>query len=579
MLPLLPIVALHLGCSGLFDTEDTAPDAAAEVVLPVLTITSPERGAFVTSGSAVLVAGRAQAGTHALESLEINDLDVALEDDGSFSYTFTPDAGINVIGVRVEDVGGERAVDGRSVYAQATHDNGATLDGAVRMQLGPDVLDDDSPDLDDLSAILEVVLLDPAVTDVLVGETFETDEGIEVTPTSLSLASASVDLTPANGQLDAVITLHDVWMDYDASYSWLYSSSGSAWMDRIVLTMGIEAEVTASGASADVVDVSATLHGYGLTLDWFPDWLEDDLADWTQETLEDALTDSVRDLAGDTLSETLDAFAVEYSAADGVDLGLELAGIDTDSRGLYLTFDAWVEGSGMALPTGARSLSTAGAGPAFPLSSRPFAVALDDDLMNQIFFAFWASGAVHDMTYGELELAVLVGEPLPPPLGPVETLVIDLGLPPVVGPSGPDSERSFRLGVGELTMDITRDDGVQVLASLNFFADADLSLDADGALEIALDDRPKYVPVEAGILVGPEALDPGDLAALFRLMTPTLVGSLGDFLPAFELPALPLDALGDVDALAGQTLVPSDVDLGLDDGDWTLIEGDLVPGD
>ncbi len=284
-------------------------------------------------------------------------------------------------------------------------------------------------------------------------------------------------------------------------------------------------------------------------------------------------------MAGDTLSETLDAFAVEYEAADGVDLGLELADIETDRNGLYLTFDAWVEGRGMSLPSGARSLATAGSGPDFPLSSRPFAVALDDDLMNQVFFAFWASGAVHDMTYGELELAVLVGEPLPPPLGPVETLIIDLGLPPTIGPSEPDSERPFQLGVGELTMDITRDDGVRTLASLNFAADADLSMDASGGLVIDLDDRPAYVPVEAGVMAYPEALDPGDLASLFRLMTPTLVGSLGGFLPAFELPALPLDALGDVDALSGRSLVPSDVDLGLGSGNWFVIEGDMVPGE
>lgn len=577
MLSLFTLSGLMLGCSGTGDTDD-GPAATEVVVLPVLEITSPERGAFVARGSAVQVSGRAIAGTHPLESLEINDELVPLEDDGSFSWTFTPIAGVNVIGLRVEDTGGERAVDGRSVYAEATHANGATIDAAVRMQLGPEVLDDNASDLDDIASVLALVLLDPSVTDILVGERFVTDDGIEIEPTSLSFQSVEVDLVPARDRLDTTITLHDVWMDFDAVYSF-YSTDGSAWMDRIVLTMGIEAEVMAGGAQADVVDVSATLHGYGLTVDWFPDFLEDELADWTQETLEDALAESVQDMVGDTLGETLDAFAVEYEAAEGVDLGLELAAIDIDAQGLYLTFDASVEGSGMTLPPGAKSLSTSGAGPGFPLSARPFAVALDDDLMNQIFFAFWASGAVHDLTYGELELAVLIGEPLPPPLGPVETLVIDLGLPPMIGPSGPDAERAFALSVGELTMDITRDDGGQTLASLNFSADADLSLDADGALVIALDDRPKFVPVEAGVMVGPEGLDPGDLASLFRLMTPTLVGSLGSFLPAFELPALPLDALGDVPALAGETLVPSDVTLGLVAGDWFLIEGELVPGD
>jgi hypothetical protein len=133
--------------------------------------------------------------------------------------------------------------------------------------------------------------------------------------------------------------------------------------------------------------------------------------------------------------------------------------------------------------------------------------------------------------------------------------------------------------VGELVLDITREDGVKTVASLNFSADADISLDSEGSLVIELDDRPKYVHVEAGILQSPEGLDPGDLASLFRLMTPTLVGSLGDFLPAFGLPALPLDALGDVDALAGETLVPKDVELSQDSHGWFLLEGKLAAGD
>jgi len=569
----LTLSALLVACPS--DTEDEpGPEGVEAVVLPQLSVTSPERGAFYGVGTAVRVKGQAIAGTYPLAVLTVDGEEVDFDDQGRFEVLIDPIPGVNRVGLRIEDEGDERAVDGRSFYAAARHENGETIAEAVRMQLGPEVLDDDTSDLDDLSAILEVVLLDPAVSDVLVGETFVTEDGIEIEPTYVAFGSAAVDLSPAVDRLDAVITLYDVWMDFNTSYSF-YSTTGSAWMSSIVLTMGIEAEVTPSGAEADVVDVDATLYGYGLTVDWFPDWLEDELADWTKESLEDSLGGSVEDMAGEMLSETLDAFAVEYSAADGVDLGLELAGIDSDRQGLYLTFDAWVEGSGMALPSGAASLTTSGAVPSFPLSSRPFAVALDDDLLNQVFFAFWASGAVHDMTYGPVELAVLVGEALPPPLGPVEQVVIDLGLPPVVAAGS--GERPFVMSVGELTLDITRDDGERTAASLNFSADADLTLADDGSLVLELDDRPKYVPVDVGMTAWPEPLDPGDLASLFRLMTPTLVGSLGDFLPSFGLPPLPLDALGDVAALEGEALVPGDVALSLDDQGWFLLEGELVP--
>ncbi len=546
------------------------------VELPVLAVTSPDRGAFFPSGAMVQVAGTASRGTHALQRLLVNGEEIPLEGDGSFSVMLTPDPGVNVLGLRLEDVGGERTVDGRAFYAEASHDSGDTIQDAVWMQLGPELLDDDQPDLDDLSGVLEVVLLDPAVADTLVGERFVTEDGIELEPTALSIQGADVDLTPANGRINAEITLHDVWMDFNAAYSF-YSTTGSAWMDQIVLTMGIEAQVSGRGVQAEVVDAEATLVGYGLTVDWFPDWLEDDLADWTKETLEESLVDSVQDMAGEALGGVLSAFAVQYEVAEGVELGLELSGISSDRDGLYMTFDAWSKGSGLSLPSGAGSLGTSASGPEFPLSDRPFAVALDDDLVNQVFFAFWASGAVDHLTYGVLELAFLVGEPLPPPLGPVAQVVIDLGMPPSVHAG--EGELPFVVRLGELTMDITREDGVRTMASLNFAADADVALDDEGALVVTLDDRPKYVPVEAGILESPEGLDPGDLASLFRLMTPTLVGSMSDLIPSFQLPPLPLDAMGDIDALEGATMVGSDATLGLESGGWFLLEADLVAGD
>ena len=62
-------------------------------------------------------------------------------------------------------------------------------------------------------------------------------------------------------------------------------------------------------------------------------------------------------------------------------------------------------------------------------------------------------------------------------------------------------------------------------------------------------------------------------------MTPTLVGSMSDLIPSFQLPPLPLDAMGDIDALEGATMVGSDATLGLESGGWFLLEADLVAGD
>ena len=95
------------------DTTEPVP----VVVIPTLAVSSPERGSFVDAGS-VKLAGSAGQGSAALDGLTLNGATaISLGSDGAFSAPIGLSPGINIFGLRLEDAGGERAVDGRAVYA------------------------------------------------------------------------------------------------------------------------------------------------------------------------------------------------------------------------------------------------------------------------------------------------------------------------------------------------------------------------------------------------------------------------------------------------------------------------------
>ena len=81
--------------------------------------------------------------------------------------------------------------------------------------------------------------------------------------------------------------------------------------------------------------------------------------------------------------------------------------------------------------------------------------------------------------------------------------------------------------------------------------------------------------LEIGVIQAPAGLDPGDLAALVRLMVPPLLGNASAFLPAFPTPELPVGDLLGVDALSGVSWSLQDPAIVLDGGGWLVLTGTM----
>ena len=554
-----------LGCNR---DDPVAPDDEVEVVvLPTLEVVGPLRGSFWPSGSRVLVQGTVTAGTHPLSALTINGQPVTWDEEGWFSAEINATPGINLLGVRLEDHGGERAVDGRSFHYAGDHELGATVEDAVWMRLGPTLLDDDEATPDDLAAIAERLVEDPSIADSFLGTRIEEDD-YELEIRDIDWSGVEVDLTPRDEALWADVLLSDVRLDFDVFgvgwYDWI-STSGYVTADTVL----IQTDLSPNGTAVEVTSVDAVIEGFELEIEWVP--FDDLLADSARTSLEDNLRSIISETAGALVSDYLEAFAVTVQPFEGVELSLSLAGVQVSSQGLELTMDGTVRALGdVELPVDAGSLTAPGERDWDP--TEPFAVALDDDLVNALLFAMWAGGGLGFQFDGDA-LGALTGAPLPPPLGPVQQAAMSLGLPPVLVPASSE-EHDLTLSLGELTIDLLREDGERLTASVNTAAGGWLE-QSGTELVITLDDRPRNVAVEVGMLASPEALDPGDLASLFRLTTPTLLGSAGSFLPGIPLPGVPLDLFADHPDLKGKELYAKDAEVTFQDSGWLTVAGDV----
>ncbi len=571
----LPLLLALAACQGSRTDGPRLEDPETEPgtpVLPVLRIDSPARAAFMGQQE-VLLRGQVTAGSAPLVSLEVSDQAVSWDPTGAVTQRWEPVEGLNILGSRLEDEDDERAVDGRAFIWGPTHATGTTLPGALRVLLGPD--------LSELSDIVALVMSDSSLASGFVGTTIQSDY-VDITPTAIGWSGADVELTPGNGALQGEFVLHDLWMDYTADVIGWFEVDGSAWMNSLTLDATVQLSIRNGQVQATTQDVTASLSGFGLEMDWVPSFAEEWIADWAADYLSESLEEQLASTLEELLPEYLDGLAMDYAFGDGVPINFSAAvsGLEVTSGGIRLEMDVstWSQAA-IQLPEGAGSLDTTEAAPAWSeIAGGSFGLLVDDDLVNQLLYAFWTSGALSSLQIGNLELAVLMGEQMDPPLGPVESVTIDFQLPPVIQPAVQD-DMDFNLGIGELRLAFLREDGVLHDFSVNASTGSTASIepvDGEDQVVMALDSRPAYVQVEVGTISYDPNLDPGDLAALVRLIVPPLLGRSSDFMPGIAVPALELGELSDMDALQGVSLQFRDPEISMTAEGWIALEGEFT---
>ncbi len=556
------------------EPETPVTEVPPSPVLPVLMVTEPARAAWSTGPVNVL--GSTVAGTGALDSLTVHDVPLSLDATGGFESIIDPPPGIVLVSSRLNDALGERAVDARAVHVGPVRPPGDAIEGAVYLELGRELLDDNDPAPDDVAAVLERLLTDSAFADGLAGQTFGTR--VPITLRGLHVAAADVDIEPNDGELAVYIELSDLRMDFTAVAGGSDIIGNTTTEEaEIEVVFGIEAG--AQGLVVELSTVSVGLRGFEWETDVLPSSVENIFAATVRTAQEQAFLGALQTQVPEVIRTLLEGFAFEFAVGDSLSLqvDLDIGDLQVTPDSLVMRLDASVETpSGMPLPVGAGSLHTSGAPPPFPSGDwRPVHLAIDDDFLNQLLFATWHSGVLSDLVLSGTELLLLTGEDLPPPLGPVEQITVNLQLPPVLSPSlDLDGSGLFSadLTIGGLVLDIERQDGERVQTSLGVRAGVELGVAGSG-IDLALDNRPTAMVVQAGMMTYPEALDPGDLASLFRLSAPGLVGGALDFLPALPTPSVDLGALSSASSLQGVVWTMTEAEVEMQESGWLVLSG------
>jgi len=557
------------------DTGDVGTETAApRLVPPTLAVDSPARGAFFAD--TVVFSGQALAGDGALDALTLNNDAIALDTDGRFSVALTPPPGLLVLGSRLTAADGGRAVDGRAVQVGPVRPPGDRVPRAVRVELGRAFLDNDTPANDDLASVIQVMLRDPSFGAQLAAAPM-TASGVTVQLRNVQIGDAAVDISPATGVMHLDLTLSNVNAGYDAT-SPVLDTPGTLHMDVMQLQLDVEVHPLAIGVEVTVPYAQASIQGFSWTADSLPSFLTSLLEGVVQGVVEDKMTEQGRTLVQAMVADTLNAFTQEIVYGDNGEVVVAVAVADAEAHpgGLVLWLDGLVRASsaGVHLPPGGGSLRTDAPLPAWPVvTTHSMTVVVDDDLVNQALFAAWHAGMLTDLRYTGAELRDLTGADLPEPLGPAASAVLGLQLPPVITP--PTGDGGVDIGLGELWLQVERQDGQHVDASLNLRLEAELVV-TDTSLRLAIDNRPSHVGVDVGMMAWPEALDPGDLAGLFRLSAPALVRESSAIAPPFELPGIPLSDLVSAPSLAGETWRLTNVDHHLDAGGALVLSGDIT---
>jgi len=579
------LIPLAIGCGTSSEPETTESPGgntslSAEDVegLPVLTVEFPERGAFDPAGSGA-VRGRVDAGQSSVQALTINGQAFDVEGTGRFEALAGWTPGIQILSTRVETEGGERAVDGRAFHAGPVHDVGDWIPGAIRMEIDGEVLDDDDADPDDIAGLLELALEDRSLLDGLVGVPIDVGAAV-ITPTSLSYGRAHIDVAPGDGFLDGVVSLDAMASDFELAgvdwYSWL-STSGSA--SASSADIGIKMTVDSAGGTVrcEATEIDVVINGFEVSVDVVPDFLEGSISGLVEDYIVEAVKDVVIDEIIPRAEDLLSGFAIGTTFDDAdLEMELRLAEVEVANSGIRFEVDARVEATdGIQLPPNAGSLDTAGVPTSWPESKdQPFWAAIDDDLLNQLAFAFWHSGVTKDIELDAILLGAMTGGPLPPPLGPAETVTMTLNLPPVMTPTEQD-DWAAQLAIGEWNIAFNRTDGEVLEFSVNTRAHVQATVDDDGEIAVSVDSRPAQLEQAVGVLQAPEALDPGDLAALIRLLIPPLLSNTASFAPDVPIPEIPLDEFMSVPATEGKKVRVSDPTIKLEENGWMLLQAGI----
>ena len=559
-----------------FTAEDAGQTVTAGPVTvdgagPLVTLTSPARGAWI-DGDAVTVEGVVADAVSGVGSLTLNEEEVTLAKDGSFSHALDLTAGPNLLSFAAVDLDGNASDAIIGVIAGAFSED--VLEAGIEAHLNQDGLD----------AIAEVLVDEFDISAIESGMTSANPIAtaslgcvdVEVDVDGLVLDTPTAEVTPSTSGLSLLLTAADLDIDLGIDVDlcgWSSSStSGELTADQVDIEVELSLEVDSPGDVEVNIDqttvtftsydedfgtLSSLLSTFGYTLS--------DLGIDTEAIVEEALVDAIEDAVPGALEDALESVSIDSTLAlidAEADLSARIGDLTTSSDGLTLLLDAKVSGGATHadVPKHPGSLILGGDAPDYATTPGLY-LGLSLDVLNRTLEQLWSAGGVHTtLTSDELGLeAAIVGLVFPDNTELV--LILYPQLPPILTPSA--GKTPMTLDIPELQVEIWGDADPSMpltTAAIHLTAGATPAVSTS---EIALEISDAELTLD---IISESAETVGADEALEGLLSVATGGLAESLLPeiAFELPSM-----------GGFELSPQSIEAAGDDGDWIAVGADL----
>ena len=533
---------------------------------PTVEIDEPERGGW-SEASTGTVSGSVGDEWSGVTRLTVNDSEVSVAGDGSFTTTVDYDFGLNILETSAIDGDDNVSTDTRSVLQGDFVPYGDGVDDGmvVRIHEGDggfgaiETVAEGLVAAQDLSSLIPNPVVDESsesCIDLIFTEVCITWYALYMTVDSPYISGADVSIDPkSGGYLDTSFAVLDPSIDWDVTATLLsidYSSGGTIQADDITVSMDLTPSVVSNQLKIAVSNVDASSSNFDF--DW-DSWIYDvmdffglGLDSLIQGYLEDAIEGVVEDEVPALLEDALNDLEISFDLAMGdrtYTIDALPSSVSVDETGLTLGLvtevfvDAWTHTRDGAYDEGLGSLYGAYSVPTWT-GTPATAMAANLDFVNQLLYVLWGGGLL-DMELPGADLGLDASE-LEFLLGTSEDLVIvtEALLPPVVIPGTGSEMLDFQLG--DLHLIIYAGEQVEENVVLEVYLSVlgGMDMDSDGlTLQAELGELDLYFDV-----VVPDATSPGAqsaeslLEALMPLLLPNLTGAIS------EVPIPSIDGFG-----------------------------------
>ncbi len=435
-------LVVALGCSS-GGSDDPAP---------TLEVMTPARGSFA-SGGTVTVTGRVT--DNGPVTVKIGDQMVTPAADGSFNATVPVKDGIAVIETHAIDSAGQDVRDVRAVLAGALSPSDGSAPGQLAARAGVTALRAvggtlaNSLKAVDFQAVAKSA--NPIYND---GGCL----GAVINITSLTHGNITVNLVPKSGVLSADIAIENLVVK--ASAKWRVACLG----DTTTITLksskakihgDLGARISSDKLVTSLPGTSVNFEGFSFDIGGVPSQLESlvkgKVSDFIEGKLAGEIKNRVPPIANTAIAGLVAKSINTNLLGKDVTIGVSpstvkitpeelFVGLDTTLRvtggegGTYLTTPVTLASADMAAPNG-------------------LGVALDDDIINQLFAGMWAADAIDLSTSLDTipTLGVLLDDD-------ARSLALSLSLPPTVTTDNGE----LVLGIGDAMIHVKDDAGADV---------------------------------------------------------------------------------------------------------------------